>query len=268
MDRLNGPRPVVRAIGLLALGAWLAACNLTAHLPSFRNPTPTQAANQPSPTPTAAPLSLPSPTPAAPLTATPSPLPSLTETLGATFSSTERSERRGSVTLVTTTNITRYHINAPTAAGIDEQMRTLGPTDPLGGYHWYALTEPLFDWRYPCPCESTGCTTGPVTIYLTLRYTLPLWLAPDSADATLQAQWTAFEAALTLHEHGHGDRATECAWALGEAFVKLPPVPACTDVDQAVSAASHDVFAICREAQRQYETETDHGRSQGVIWPP
>jgi hypothetical protein len=33
-------------------------------------------------------------------------------------------------------------------------------------------------------------------------------------------------------------------------------------------AASDPIFGQCREAQRTYENETDHGRTQGVLWPP
>jgi predicted secreted Zn-dependent protease len=194
--------------------------------------------------------------------------PSPTATLGTSFASTVRRETQGTVTLVTTTNITRYHINGATAESIDTQMRTLGPVDPLGGYHWFALTQPLFDWRYPCPCAAGGCTTGQVTIFLTLDYTLPLWQEPEGASDILRAQWVAFESALTQHERGHGAQATECAWELGRTFAALPPASTCPALDQAVLAASQDVFATCRDAQRQYETETDHGRTQGVIWPP
>jgi predicted secreted Zn-dependent protease len=260
--------PVAQTAGLLVLGASLAACNLAAHLRTPGPPTPTGASTSPlSPAATGAPLPTAITEEVEPTTAPPS-SPTPTEEPGTTFSSAERSETRGAVTLVTVMNTTHYHINGGSADEIDRQMRTLGPTDPLGGYHWYALTEPLFDWRYPCPCNAGGCTTGPVTMYLTLDYTLPLWLAPDGAGETLRAQWAAFEAALTLHEHGHGERAAECSWRLGETFARLPPAPTCTDVDQAVLTASREIFAGCRDTQGQYETETDHGRTQGVSWPP
>jgi len=177
-------------------------------------------------------------------------------------------ETRGAVTLVTTIRTTHYEIGGATAAEIDTAMRTQGPVDPLGGYHWFALTEPLFDWRYACPCGEGGCVTGPVTIYLTVSYTFPRWTAPAGADPALTAQWAAFEAALTEHERGHGALAVECAWALGGAFAALPPSDTCCALDAAVLSASEGVFAACRESQRRYEEETDHGRTQGVIWPP
>jgi predicted secreted Zn-dependent protease len=202
-----------------------------------------------------------------PSSATPSPVLTATPPPRTTYTTTSQ-ETRGAVTLVAVVHTTRYEIGGATAAEIDTAMRTWGPVDPLGGYHWFALTEPLFDWRYSCPCGEGGCVTGPVTVYLTVSYTFPRWAASSGADPALAAQWTAFEAALIEHEHGHGALAAECAWSLGEAFAALPPAVTCAALDAAVLSASQDVFATCREAQRRYEDQTDHGRTQGVIWPP
>ena len=181
---------------------------------------------------------------------------------------TTTSETRGAVTLVATTTVRRYAVGGQTAADIDAEMRTAGPVDPLGGYHWFALTEPLFDWRYECPCTEDGCLPGPVTALLTVTLTLPRWTAPAGADGSLGGQWAAFEAALAAHEQGHAALAADCAWALGEAIAALPSQPSCPAVDAAARAASGPVFAACRAAQRAYEDETDHGWTQGVIWPP
>jgi predicted secreted Zn-dependent protease len=234
--------------------------------------TPTLTSPPPSPTPSPHPTDLPIPTPTPAPTTPPSPTlptgaPSPTPPT-TTFSSEVEEETRGDVTLVTVTNVTHYHIGGATDDEIDEQMLALGPVDPLGGHHWYALTEPLFDWSYPCRCDDAGCVTGPPTITLTLSYTLPLWQPPADVSDALVEQWEAFADALLEHERGHGALAAECAWALGEAFVALPPLSTCTQVDQAVATTGEVVFFTCREAQRRYEAETGHGRSQGVIWPP
>jgi predicted secreted Zn-dependent protease len=255
----------LRRLWLIVIGVASLGCTLVSHLP---DPTPDSFVPSPvlavalSPTATEA-TAAPSPT------ASPSPTftfapPTPTDVL---TSRTTR-ETRGAVTLIRIANLRRYHISGESVDELDAEMRSVGPVDPLGGFHWFALTEPLFDWRYPCECGDQGCVTGPVTLILTIQYTLPSWIAPEEASEELRAQWAAFELALYSHEWGHGDLAAECAWSLGEAFVALPPAETCADVDQAVSAASQLVFAACREAQRRYEDETNHGQSQGVIWPP
>ncbi len=198
---------------------------------------------------------------------TSSPSPAVTPTPIPVISSTTN-ETRGAVTLALTVTTRYYPIEGATAAEMDKQMRRLGPIDQLGGYHWFALTVPVFDWRYPCLCEGGNCTTGPPTLYLTLNYAFPRWFPPDGVEGGLVAQWEAFEAALTEHERGHGALATDCAWSLGEAFVALPPQATCSAVGEVVLIASERGFADCREAQRAYENDTDHGRTQGVIWPP
>ncbi len=283
---------------MLGGGGWLAAawlfgllaCNLPAVRPATLMPTlpPSPTANSPASPPletATSPLAPPTAN-AAPETGSPavspegreaaSPLPpeengpptAAGAPVWAVESVTTTAETRGAVTLVTTTTVRRYTVGGQTAADIDVEMRAAGPVDPLGGYHWFALTEPLFDWRYECPCAENGCLPGPVTALLTVTLTLPRWTAPAGAEGSLGGQWAAFEAALIAHEQGHAALAADCAWALGEAIAALPPQPSCPAVDAAARAASEPVFAACRASHRAYEDETDHGWTQGVVWPP
>lgn len=258
------------------LGVLIAALALTACLPPKATPPPSTLPPLATDAPTSPPTSLPTLTsspsvaagiPSLPPSSTPPPTPTAAPPARTTYTTTSQ-ETRGAVTLITIVHTTRYEIGGATATDIDTAMRTWGPVDPLGGYHWFALTEPLFDWRYSCPCGEGGCVSGPVTAYLTISYTFPRWTASAGAEPALAAQWTTFEAALIEHEHGHGALAAECAWALGEALAALPPAASCAALDAAAASASQAVFADCREAQRRYEDETDHGRTQGVIWPP
>lgn len=145
-------------------------------------------------------------------------------------------------------------------------MRIYGPTDAYSSTHWYALTEPTFDWQHEGPCTDQGCTAGQVLIDLTIRYTYPRWVSADNADAGLRDQWTVFSSALVFHEEGHGTLAIGCAWRIGEAFAVLPPAASYADFEWSMYVASEAIFAECRNEQRSYENSTDHGRSQGVIW--
>ncbi len=250
---------------IMLLGSGLA-CTLPAEstVPTTPTNSPTPPSDDHTPVPD---FTTNQPDPATPTipppTVTPSPRPVVTEQ-----ASNYNEESRDGVTLITTTNTTRYYIYGSTAEEIDTEMRTVGPTDPAGGYHWFALTEPLFDWRYDCVCGEGGCAAESLRMLLTVNYSFPRWQAADPIDEVLRGQWAAFESALIGHERGHGSLAADCAWKLGEAFINLSPSPTCPELDQAVHAASSPVFAACREAQVLYETETNHGASQGVIWPP
>ncbi len=254
-----------------ALAALLAAacgCNLLTHLPVER-PIPTAAtAGSVSLAATAIPTATASRA-ASPTAAPTTPAPTATPTAPAPQTSVTRTtheETRGAVTLQATTVTVRYIIGGLSGEAIDTQMRTLGPTDALGGYHWYALTEPLFDWQLQPSCGDAGCTVQAATLLLTVRYTLPQWSPEGTPDPELAARWAAFEASLIAHEQGHGALATDCAWQLGAAFTALV-APSEAALHEAARAASEPVFAACRAAQRAYEDETDHGRAQGVIWP-
>jgi|GEM_PF-970991 len=208
------------------------------------------------------PVLMPSATPTWVATATNTPSPSIV---------VERAiseETRDTVTVRVTTITRYYQIGGFSAGEISEQMRIFGPTDAFSGNHWYALTEPTFDWDDEGPCTDQGCAAGHVIVFLNLRYSLPQWTIGDRADPTLRAQWGAFSSALTIHEHGHGSRAIDCAWRLGAALAALRPAGDRPSFEQSMRTASDQVFAGCRQEQSQYEYETDHGRTQGVTWGP
>jgi len=194
-------------------------------------------------------------------TYTPWPTPINTTTTAATSQTAE------GVTVTTIANTTRYQLTGNTAGQLDFQMRNFGPLDSVGN-RWLALTVPLFDWDYTCSCSDSGCTTGPATIYVTLDYSLPVWEPPANTDTLLVERWNLFQRAAVTHERGHGDLAVDCGWQLGQAFVTQPPQASCSAVDSAVSAVSQPVFAACRAAQNEYESTTNHGQTDGVVWPP
>jgi len=255
-------RKPISLITLLLATLALAACG---------SPEAAAAIPSPSPTPLPAVTATPTPLTATPTTTpeptlTPTPAPSATPT--PLFTESTRRETRGSVTLITTTRQTEYFIHGLTGEELDREMRTVGPTDASAGLHWYALTEPHFNWDRTCTCTDAGCTAREVTMYLTVDYWLPLWVAPDEAADDLVWSWQAFREALAEHEYGHGNLAAACAWSLGETFVALPPAPNCDALDAAMLSAAQPVFAACRAEQRGYENATNHGRTQGVLWPP
>jgi predicted secreted Zn-dependent protease len=185
-----------------------------------------------------------------------------------TRTTTVSEETRGAVTLRATRTLILYGINGFSEIDLESQMRTLGPTDSLGGFHWYALTEPFFDWQHEAICTESGCIASHVTMLLTINTTLPRWGTAEGATEDLRGKWAAFSGALSGHEEGHAQRAADCAWQLGETFAALPPASTDDALSQAMRAASDPIFGQCREAQRTYENETDHGRTQGVLWPP
>lgn len=171
------------------------------------------------------------------------------------------------MTVVTISNVTRYALVGTNAYQLDVYMRTLGPVDSTG-FQWFALTEPSFDWQYPCECAEAGCVTGAVKVFVIIDYTLPTWEPPANASQTLVGQWMFFEGALTEHEQGHGDLASACGLMLGEALASIVPQATCEGVGGAVAAVTQPVFDECRAAQRAYEDETAHGQRDGVVWPP
>lgn len=231
--------------------------------PAPTQPIPTTALT---PTLTVVVTSQPAATPTSAVTNSPTPTLTPAPVLTSTRATTE--ETRGAVTLRLTTIHTRYQIVGYSELDLELQMRALGPTDDFSGIHWYAITRPGFDWQHAGTCGDQGCAPGQVTVILTIQYVLPRWDAPANVDPELAAEWVRFESALVAHEAGHGDLAISCAWRIGEAQAALPPAPDEDNLGYALRVTAEGILAACRDEQRAYENETNHGRTQGVYWGP
>lgn len=172
------------------------------------------------------------------------------------------------MTLRYTTATVTYALGGKTPDEIAWQMSVLGPRDAIGGYAWFALTNPLYDWDYDCACTEAGCKPPGVMVNLTVWYTVPHWSEVRMEHDALAAYWAYFESAVRFHEKGHGDIAATCGWQLGEAISALPAAATCEAFDASVSGATNPVYQGCRAAHRAYDDETAHGATQGVVWPP
>lgn len=105
--------------------------------------------------------------------------------------------------------------------------------------------------------------------------TLPKWTGYDSACDAEKAEWDRFLAALTAHEEGH-DKASEDALKNANPLTTITGVGSACDEATAVANAQADLAAkYAAEGQRvqaaidaantQYDTDTDHGATQGAV---
>ena len=73
--------------------------------------------------------------------------------------------------------------------------------------------------------------------------------------------------ALVKHEDGHKAIGTNAADYIRDAGFKLPPEPLCSELARSVDKMTSEILERYRQREREYDRDTDHGRTQGARFP-
>ncbi len=155
-----------------------------------------------------------------------------------------------------------YDIRGTTAEELFQQMSELGPKDSDG--NWFAKTDWAIDWAYPIP---KGDTCEPVQVIAWIKYILPRWVNKNEAPAELQARWDAYELRLKQHEEHHKDIVVKyCRQFIAE-IKKIDNYRSCKELEERIGAihATGVIINACTQEQTQYDLDTNHGATEGLI---
>ncbi|HEX2923851.1 MAG TPA: DUF922 domain-containing protein, partial [Chloroflexota bacterium] len=138
-------------------------------------------------------------------------------------------------------------------------MTLYGPLDTTGT-RWDALMEWSLSWKWTRGTDGSGaCRVTSPSVAINSKVTFPRWLVPDDAQPDLVAHWMAYTRALAQHEGGHVTVALD-AVPYVEGLMKKS---SCDKVQQTVQAGVQHI----RDLEDKYESATDHGRTQGALFP-
>lgn len=157
-----------------------------------------------------------------------------------------------------------YPVEGATAAEVLSSMTARGPRSD--GETFFGLTVAEIGLRYHTAALAGGCALTDVEVDLSLTVTLPDWAPGPSADPALVGSWGRFRRALAAHEGRHREIAEAGAQSMAGALGGLR-----RDSCPAVEAEAHRRLTRLEgdlaAAQRRYDAETDHGRTEGAVWP-
>lgn len=112
------------------------------------------------------------------------------------------------------------------------------------------------EWDFVHTFESTNGTITRVDVTLTRAIWMPRWVERDQASAAERAEWDRMVRNLRTHENGHATRARTWAPRLKQRMLNHP---------ESEEATIKETFlADHQREQDQYDTDTQHGRTQGV----
>jgi predicted secreted Zn-dependent protease len=147
---------------------------------------------------------------------------------------------------VTFTNATArfYTVTGETANQIRNSLNQNRP----GSYDAYAAWN--FQWN--------GCGQDFQVTY-TITVDFPEWSPPAAPDDDLVRNWNRYINALALHEQGHVDLVVDSIPYFIETMQNAP----CNQVN----ATGQQLLDEINQINVQYDEETNHGETQGAIFP-
>lgn len=162
--------------------------------------------------------------------------------------------------------IVYYDIAGNTANALRHQMNEKRPLDE-SGKRFDAYTRWYVGWRYRYQPTARECEFTRVTVSVQATITLPRWVDESQAPQALEQDWNRYVAALRRHEQGHyvhGMDAARQVEALGRSFHAAGDCPALTaEFDHQARAITQRYAAM----DKTYDRDTDHGRTQGAVFP-
>ena len=135
----------------------------------------------------------------------------------------------------------------------------------MSGRQYAGRTDWLLSYQSQPRMAAGACKAESVTTKLTLSMTLPHWSPPPGAAGDLAGRWERFMSALRLHEDGHVQNARNIESAVKRALLALSSTD-CGALDSAMRARFDQLLEQGRAADRDYDRQTDHGKTQGAVF--
>jgi len=123
------------------------------------------------------------------------------------------------------------------------------------------------NWDYGYDSAPQGCKVDSFRTILKITFRYPKWLRTDNAPQPLADKWDDYMKKLVMHENGHRDMALEAAEKISRAVAELPAARSCTDLDREVRALGLEIAAKLNRDEKEYDTITKHGTTQGAVFP-
>lgn len=161
-----------------------------------------------------------------------------------------------------------YRTYAVTGRTVHEIARSLEENaPPWDGRRPAGLT--TWDVRWTARWASSGamCRVTELDVQLRVEVLIPHWERPPGTGGELARDWERFLAALSRHEAGHVDIASEAAREMRRVLTNVT-APTCGSMDARMRLESDRVLRDYGDRQADYDERTRRGATQGLAWPP
>ena len=164
-----------------------------------------------------------------------------------------------------TQSMETYTVSGVTSRSLLRELDANARVSETSGKKTYGSASVYVNWSYNYRERASSCRidTAKVSLDITLR--MPQWQPEREPSQELKAQWQAFHDALTLHELRHRAFGADAARAIKVALDALS-APSCDALNAEVDRKTGQVMENLSQANRIYDAETSHGRTEGAWW--
>jgi predicted secreted Zn-dependent protease len=163
--------------------------------------------------------------------------------------------------------VVTYTVSGKTINEISKSLEANAMPDPNEpGSRYYALTRwQLFgDWTVRPSLHGCEVVDGKVSVAITM--TLPALVTPN-VPSDVRQRFDTFMQKTVLHESDHVEITLHGAREYQRALSNYTPAPNCDILKSQLSTLFRQNFDAIQRANREYDAKTQHGRTQGAVFP-
>ncbi len=163
--------------------------------------------------------------------------------------------------------VSYYRVYGSTAGELSDDMDRVGPLDGQGKR---AIATTWWNVRYIYrvkPTATAFCELSSFSAGVDLTMTLPRWQPGPRASKDLRQQWEKFVAHVKEHEDGHAEIGRAAATEVERRVRAVSERQPCDRFKEAIEEVATDTITEYRRKDVQYDRETQHGLTQGAIFP-
>jgi predicted secreted Zn-dependent protease len=161
-----------------------------------------------------------------------------------------------------------YDIEGRTASELRQVLNRVGPIDPKGdGKRYDGYTSWNVSWTYDYQQSQAGCALTRFDVKLDVAMKMPRWKDEAKGAPDLVAHWKRYMNSLGTHEGGHETIGRETAQSLWDRGNGMKPRPTCAALESAIKTETDAVMDAAHTRESKYDSDTDHGRTQGARFP-
>ncbi len=160
-----------------------------------------------------------------------------------------------------------YTIVGKTATELRSQLNQLGPINQDEGKRFDASTKWDLDAQFTSGGKKGSCKIKTVKVTVQTTFMLPQWTPANGTSQSLITQWQKYLVALQNHENGHKQLGIDAGNDFLSRLKAMPPASSCGELNQKATTERDAVKAAFKQKHKDYDKTTNHGATQGAVFP-
>lgn len=165
--------------------------------------------------------------------------------------------------------VSTYAVNGKTTNELSKSLEAASQTDPheSAGNRYYARTDWLLSAHWLARETSSGCEVDKGDVSIAITMTLPALATTTGVPTDVLNRWNTFIQNTQTHETGHVKLAQQGARDYQRELGNFAPASNCDVLQTRLRDLFDKNFSAVDKANVNYDAQTQHGFTQGAVFP-